>query len=325
VNTATILASLPSPPADWQYFDVGPLRVHVYALAILAGIILATWITGRRLTARGGEKGVVLDFLLWTVPLGIIFARIYHVLTHPGDYFGPDIDPLSVFYIWEGGNAIFGGLIGGALGVWLGSRQTGVRFFSFADALIPGLLVAQAAGRLGNYFNQELFGLPTTLPWGLVIDLPNSAVPSGLPADTLFHPTFLYEMIWNLAGVVILLLIERRRDMRWGKALAFYLVWYGLGRAWLEAIRLDPSETFLGIRTNIWASFAAILLGVILYVVQSRRHPGREESIYLPGREPREPDVDSKESEKLRKTRGSDAAPVKDSPPAASAKSRSAR
>jgi prolipoprotein diacylglyceryl transferase len=299
--------------------------VHVYALAILAGIILATWITGRRLTARGGEKGVVLDFLLWTVPLGIIFARAYHVLTHPGDYFGPDINPLSVFYIWEGGNAIYGALIGGALGVWLGSRQTGVRFFSFADALIPGLLVAQAAGRLGNYFNQELFGLPTTLPWGLVIDLPNSAVPSGLPADTLFHPTFLYEMIWNLAGVVVLLLLERQRDMRWGKALAFYLVWYGLGRAWLEAIRLDPSETFLGIRSNIWASFAAILLGVILYVVQSRRHPGREESIYLPGREPREPDVDSEESVKPRKSRGSDAASVKDSPPAASAKSRSAR
>ena len=325
MNTATILASLPSPPADWQYFDVGPLRVHVYALAILAGIILATWITGRRLTARGGEKGVVLDFLLWTVPLGIIFARAYHVLTHPGDYFGPDINPLSVFYIWEGGNAIYGALIGGALGVWLGSRQTGVRFFSFADALIPGLLVAQAAGRLGNYFNQELFGLPTTLPWGLVIDRPNSAIPSGLPADTLFHPTFLSEMIWNLAGVVVLLLLERQRDMRWGKALAFYLVWYGLGRAWLEAIRLDPSETFLGIRSNIWASFAAILRGVILDVVQSRRHPGREESIYLPGREPREPDVDSEESVKPRKSRGSDAASVKDSPPAPSAKSRSAR
>jgi len=211
------------------------------------------------------------------------------------------------------------------VGVWIGSRQTGVRFFSFADALIPGLLVAQAAGRLGNYFNQELFGLPTTLPWGLVIDLPNSAVPAGLPADTLFHPTFLYEMIWNLAGVAILLFLERRRDMRWGKALAFYLVWYGLGRAWLEAIRLDPSETFLGIRTNIWASFAAILLGVILYIVQSRRHPGREESIYRPGREPRAPDVDSEESEKPRKSSGTDAAPVKDSPRAASAKSRSAR
>ena len=325
MNTATILASLPSPPASWQYFTVGPLQIHVYALAILAGIVLAAWITGRRLTARGGEKGVVLDFLLWTVPLGIIFARAYHVLTHLGDYVGPGINSLSVFFIWEGGNAIFGALIGGALGAWLASRQTGVRFFSFADALIPGLLVAQATGRLGNYFNQELFGLPTTLPWGLVIDLPNSAVPSGLPADTLFHPTFLYEMIWNLAGVVVLLLIERRRDMRWGKALAFYLVWYGLGRSWLEAIRLDPSETFLGIRSNIWASFAAILVGVILYIVQSRRHPGREESIYLPGREPREPDVDSEKSEKPRKSRGSDAAPVKDSPPAASAKSRSAR
>jgi len=303
---------------------VGPLQIHVYALAILAGIVLAAWITGRRLTARGGEKGVVLDFLLWTVPLGIIFARAYHVLTHLGDYVGPGINSLSVFFIWEGGNAIFGALIGGALGVWLASRQTGVRFFSFADALIPGLLVAQATGRLGNYFNQELFGLPTTLPWGLVIDLPNSAVPSGLPADTLFHPTFLYEMIWNLAGVVILLLIERRRDMRWGKALAFYLVWYGLGRSWLEAIRLDPSETFLGIRSNIWASFAAILVGVILYVVQSRRHPGREESIYLPGRGPRTADVDSNKSEKPRKSSGSDAAPVKDSPRAASAKSRTA-
>ena len=322
---AAILASLPSPPASWQYFTVGPLQIHVYALCILAGIVLAAWITGRRLTARGGEKGVVLDFVLWTVPLGIVFARAYHVLTHLGDYVGPGINPLSVFFIWEGGNAIYGGLIGGALGVWLASRQTGVRFFSFADAVIPGLLVAQATGRLGNYFNQELFGLPTTLPWGLEIDLPNSAVPSGLPADTLFHPTFLYEIIWNLAGVVLLLVIERRRDMRWGKAFAFYLVWYGLGRSWLEAIRLDPSETFLGIRSNIWASFAAIALGVILYIVQSRRHPGREESIYLPGRGPGSADVDSQQSEKPRKSSGSDAAPVKDSPRAASAKSRTAR
>lgn len=325
MTATSILASLPSPPASWQYFDLGPLRVHIYALAILAGILLAAWITGRRLTARGGEKGVVLDFLLWTVPLGIIFARAYHVLTHLGDYVGPGIDPLSVFYIWQGGNAIFGALIGGALGVWLASRQTGVRFLSFADAVIPGLLVAQATGRIGNYFNQELFGLPTTLPWGLVIDLPNSAVPEGLPAGTLFHPMFLYEIIWNLAGAILLIVIERRKEMRWGKALAFYLVWYGLGRAWFEAMRLDPSETFLGIRTNIWASFAAVLLGIILYIVQSRRHPGREESIYLPGRGPRTADVDSDKTEKPRKSRGSDAAPVKDSPRAASAKSRPAK
>ena len=325
MNAQQILASLPSPPVSWQYFDLGPIRIHIYALAILLGIVLAVWITGRRLTARGAEKGVVLDFLLWTVPLGIIFARAYHVLTHLGDYIGPGIDPMSVFFIWQGGNAIFGALIGGALGVWLGSRQTGVRFLSFADALIPGLLVAQATGRIGNYFNQELFGLPTTLPWGLVIDLPNAAVPAGLPVGTLFHPMFLYEIIWNLAGVVFLLLIERRHEMRWGKALAFYLVWYGLGRTWCEALRLDPSETFLGIRTNIWASFAAIILGIVLYVVQSRRHPGREESVYLPGRGPRKADVDSEPSEKPRKSAGSDAAPVKDSPRATSATSRTGK
>ena len=322
MTVSSILASLPSPPASWQFFDVGPIRVHIYALAILLGIVLATWSTGRRLTARGGEKGVVLDFLLWTVPLGIIFARAYHVFTHVGDYFGPGINPFSAFFIWEGGNAIFGSLIGGALGVWIGSRQTGIRFLSFADAVVPGLLLAQAVGRIGNYFNQELFGLPTTLPWGLVIDRPNSHIPNGLPVDTLFHPTFLYEMVWNLAGVVLLLLAERRWQLRWGKAFSLYLVWYGLGRSWFEAMRLDPSDTFLGFRTNIWAAYAAIILGVILFIVQSRRHPGREESIYLPGRGPRGADVDSSKSDSPRKKPGGVATTVKGSPRAKTVTSR---
>lgn len=294
---SAILASLPSPPLDWRYFSVfGIFTVHIYALCILLGIILATWWTGRRLTKRGAEKGVVLDFLLWVVPLGIIFARVYHVVTHWGDYFAPGKDPLSALYIWEGGNAIFGALLGGALGVWIASRQTGIRFLSFADAIVPGLLLAQATGRLGNYFNQELFGLPTDLPWGLVITTPNPAIPDGLPEGTLFHPMFLYEILWNLAGIGLFLLIERRISLRWGKGLSFYLVWYGIGRAWFESLRIDPSDTFLGIRTNIWAAYAAILLGIVIYIIQSRRHPGLEESVYLPGRSARVPRVDSEAS-----------------------------
>jgi prolipoprotein diacylglyceryl transferase len=299
-SATTILASLPSPPIEWQYFDLGPFRVHTYALCILLGIALATWITSVRLTRRGGAKGATLDFLLWTVPIGIVVARFYHVFTHPSDYFYQGADLLKVFYIWEGGNAIFGALLGGALGVFLGSRQTGIRFLSFADALAPGLLVAQAVGRLGNYFNHELFGLPTTLPWGLEVESSNPAFPAGLPAGTLFQPTFLYEIIWNLVGVVILLVLERRLNMRWGRALAFYLVWYGIGRAWLESIRIDPSETFLGIRTNIWAALGAVALGIILWLWSHRRHTGNEVSVYLPGRRSPSAGLESEQGEPAR-------------------------
>lgn len=299
-SIASVLASIPSPPVEWQYFDIGPLRVHTYALCILLGIVLAVWITSVRLTKRGGAKGVTLDMILWIVPLGIIVARFYHVLTHPNDYFYEGANLLKIFYIWEGGNAIFGALLGGALGVYLGSRQTGIRFLSFADALIPGLLVAQAAGRLGNYFNHELFGLPTTLPWGLEIEASNPAFPAGLPEGTLFQPTFLYEIMWNLAGVVIILMLERAVNMRWGRTLAFYLIWYGLGRSWLESIRIDPSETFLGIRTNIWAAFAAIAIGVVLAMWSHRRHPGMELTVYRPGREKDSSAVDSNAGEPAR-------------------------
>lgn len=295
-----MFTSIPSPPIEWQYFDLGPLRIHTYALCILLGIILALWITSVRLTKRGGAKGTTLDMVLWIVPLGIIVARFYHVFTHPNDYFYEGANLLKVFYIWEGGNAIFGALLGGALGVYLGSRQTGVRFLSFADALIPGLLVAQAAGRLGNYFNHELFGLPTTLPWGLQIESSNPAFPTGLPESTLFQPTFLYEIIWNLIGVAIVLILEKKVNLRWGRALAFYLIWYGIGRSWLESIRIDPSETFLGIRTNIWAAFAAIVLGLIILIWSLRRHTGQELSVYRPGREKGSSAVDSEQGEPAR-------------------------
>ncbi|MGA1837869.1 prolipoprotein diacylglyceryl transferase [Herbiconiux sp. 11R-BC] len=265
------------------------LTIHTYALCILAGIIAAMFIVNHRLTKRGGESGIVIDIVLWAVPLGIIGARVYHVLTHVGDYFYPGADLWKVVQIWDGGNALYGSLIGGALGAYIGCRITGIRLWSFADALAPAMLVAQALGRLGNWFNQELYGLPTTLPWGLQIDPKVSpAFPAGLPADTLFHPLFLYEIIWNLVGVALLLLLERRFRLRWGKLFALYLIWYGLGRSWLEAIRIDPtSDGFLGIPANIWASFVAILLGIVLFVVQSRRHPGLETSVYREGRGPR--------------------------------------
>jgi prolipoprotein diacylglyceryl transferase len=277
----SFLSSIPSPSVS--YFDFGPLRIHIYALCILAGIVLATWMTDARLTRRGGERGVTLDIILWAVPLGIIAARFYHVFTHPSDYFFEGANLLRVFYIWEGGNAIFGALIGGAIGAWIGCRQTGIKFWSFADALAPAMLVAQGVGRLGNYFNQELFGLPTDLPWGLEIAVGNAAWPVGLPSGTLFHPTFLYEMLWNFAGVAVILLLERRFSLRWGKAFGVYLLWYGIGRMYFESIRLDPSETFLSIRTNIWAALFAALLGLAIIVVQTRRHPGRELSVYVEG------------------------------------------
>ncbi|WP_440711257.1 prolipoprotein diacylglyceryl transferase [Herbiconiux sp. YIM B11900] len=298
--------SIPSPDPALQSFPIGPLTIHIYALFILAGIIAAMFMVNHRLTKRGGESGVVIDVVLWAVPLGIVGARIYHVLTHVGDYFYPGADLWRVVQIWDGGNALYGSLIGGAIGAYIGCRFAGIRLWSFADALAPAMLVAQAIGRLGNYFNHELFGLPTTLPWGLEIESTNAAFPAGLAEGTLFHPLFLYEIIWNLVGVALLLLIERRFQLRWGKMFALYLVWYGLGRSWLEAIRIDPtSDTFLGIPANVWTSFLAIALGIVLFLVQSRRHPGLEPSIYLPGRGPK-PEVTSEEEAAEADSRWSD-------------------
>lgn len=277
-------SEIPSPGISSFEFDLFGLhfRIAIYAICILIGILAAVLITNSRLTKRGAEPWVVIDLLILAVPLGIIGARIYHVLTHPNDYFYPGADLLRVLYVWEGGIAIFGALIGGAIGAFLACRWTGIRFWSFADALAPGLLVAQALGRFGNWFNQELFGLPTNLPWGLAIDYPNPAWPVGLPQDTLFHPTFLYEILWNLAGAGLLLLLDRRFTLRWGKLFALYLIWYGAGRTIWESIRIDPSEIFLGVRVNVWGAFVAILVGIIVFVVQSRRHPGVEPSVYSP-------------------------------------------
>jgi prolipoprotein diacylglyceryl transferase len=292
------LASIPSPPTEWQAFRIGEwlrslgadwatfdLTIHAYALSILLGIVVGLIITNRRLVARGVESWLILDISLFAIPLGIIGGRAYHVITHPADYFaGQDI--MTVFYVWEGGLAIFGALILGAVGGWLGCRMSGLRFTALLDAIAPGLIVAQGIGRFGNYFNRELFGGPTDLPWGLEIEASNPAFPLGLGPDTLFHPTFLYEALWNFAGAVVIIWAGRRFALQWGRTFALYLLWYGVGRAAIETIRLDPSESFLGIRVNVWAAFAAILLGLIILYVQARRHPGIEPGAYVAGREP---------------------------------------
>jgi len=297
--------SIPSPDPAWSQIALGPLTVHTYALCLLAAIAAATVFTQRRLRSRGGQGDVTLDVVIWAVPCGIVVARIYHVLTHLGDYTGPDSDPWEWLRIWEGGIAIFGSILGGALGVYIGCRLTGLRFWSFADAVAPALLLGQAIGRLGNYVNQELFGSPTTLPWGLEVSPDAPMFPDGMAAGTLFHPLFLYEMLWNLLGIAVLLGLERasaRRTaarigtglrvgagLRWGRLFALYLVWYGLGRSWLEALRIDPtSNAPLGVPVNLWTAVGAVLLGVAIFVVQGRRHPEPETSVYVPGREPDE-------------------------------------
>lgn len=287
----SVLASIPSPSIS--YFQVGAFRIHFYALCIIAGIVVATLLTNRRLTARRAEPWVVVDIALIAVPLAIICARAYHVLTHLSFYFGPGknpwnpFEPGSVWAIWEGGIAIYGALIGGAVGAILGCRWTGVRFWTFADALAPGLIVAQAMGRLGNYFNHELFGLPTNLPWGLQIEASNAAYPAGLAPGTLFQPTFLYEMIWNLLGAVVLLWAGRGLRLQWGRLFALYLIWYSAGRIVWESIRIDPSDVFFGLRVNVWAAIFGVIIGIVILLVQHRRHPGLEPSAYTPGREPK--------------------------------------
>jgi len=273
-----VISSIPSP--DISYIDFGPLRLHFYALFILTGIVLAVLLSDYRLHKRGAERGVMLDIALWAVPFGILGGRLFHVITHPRDYFYQGADLLAIFYVWEGGLAIYGALLLGAVGAYLGARQAGIKFWSLADAIAPGLLLAQAIGRWGNYFNQELFGLPTDLPWALEIPSSNPAYPAGFPDGVTFHPTFAYEMLWSLTGVVLLLIIDRRFNMRFGRLFGLYLVIYSAGRAWIEAIRIDPSEIILGLRINIWSAIVGIIIGLTIIIVQHYRHRGIESSIF---------------------------------------------
>lgn len=277
--TALIPTSIPSP--DISYVELGPFRLHFYALFILAGIAFAVFISGRRLERVGHPRAAAIDIALWAVPFGVVGARLYHVVTHPNDYFFPGADLLKVLYVWEGGVAIFGAVVFGCIGIWIGARRAGIPFVTFVDALAPGMLIAQAAGRIGNYFNQELYGTPTTLPWGLQIDSASPAYPAGLPEGTLFHPLFLYELLWNLVGVTVILLVERRvRAGGWkpigsGLSVGMYLVWYGAGRAWFESFRLDPTEFEIAtVKINVITAVVVALVGLVM-IVHSRRRVTR--------------------------------------------------
>lgn len=265
---------IPSPSQGVWY--LGPIPLRAYALAILFGIFLACLWASRRYKARGGDPELIVDLAIWVVPIGIIGARIYHVLSKWQDYFGPTGDPKEIPLIWHGGLAIWGGVIAGTITACLVLRRRQLKIAPVADAIAPAILVGQIFGRLGNYFNQELFGRPTTLPWGLQIDLQHR--PLGFEQYATFHPTFLYEMLWNLVAIGALLWIERRFRLRGGMMMGFYLCAYSLGRFWVENLRMDQANQFLGLRINAWTSLLMFALGVVLAVWCYRQNfPRRQE------------------------------------------------
>ncbi|WP_084403238.1 prolipoprotein diacylglyceryl transferase [Schaalia suimastitidis] len=259
--------SIPSPSESVWW--IGPVPIRAYGLLIMCGMLIAVWWSSKRYAKRGGNPDVLFDVALWAIPFGIVGARIYHVITSPDNYFGPNGEWVRVFYIWEGGIGIWGGVIGGALGVWLALKRSGARLAPVADAIAPALLVAQAIGRWGNWFNQELFGAPTTLPWGLEIDAAH--LPAGYAEGTLFHPTFLYESLWNLAAAFVIVRLEKKMRLYAGQVFAMYLLAYPLGRMWIEYVRIDEAYSFLGLRLNIWTSLAMFILGIALYVLAGKR------------------------------------------------------
>ena len=272
-------SGIPSP--EVSNFTIGSLTIHFYALFIIAGIVLALVIGGARLKSRGVDRGVVLDVALWAVPLGIIGGRIMHVLTHASDYFGADKDPREILYIWHGGLAIYGAVIFGVLGAWIGCKFAGIRVSTFLDAVAPGLILAQGIGRWGNYFNQELFGVPTTLPWGLRITNSDVVTKLGFESDVLYHPIFFYEFALNVLGFALLIWLDKKYELRWGKLFAIYLVYYSVVRFWLEGLRIDPSEYYFGLRTFQWVAILGVAVGVAVFVRQRRKHTGIETSGYL--------------------------------------------
>jgi len=271
--------ALPSPTQ--AVIELGPLTIHAYALCILAGIGAAIWIADRRLRDRGGEPGTALDVAIWAVPFGIVGGRLYHVITTPQPYFGADGTPIDALKIWEGGLGIWGAIAVGAVGAWLGLRSTGIRFLDFADAAAPGILVAQAIGRWGNWFNNEIHGEATDLPWGLEIhrwDVATGRAAVDAAGDPIvlgtFHPTFLYESLFLLVLAVLILVVDRRARLAPGQVLGLYVAGYPLGRIIIETMRTDAANTLLGLRVNIWTSVIVFALGIAIYGFCGPRRAG---------------------------------------------------
>lgn len=278
-----ILATFPSPPQG--VWEIGPVPIRAYAVFTIIGIIVAIWWSQKRLTARGGTAGTVADVAVYAVPFGIVGGRIYHVITDHHQYFGPGKDPIRALYIWEGGLGIWGAVALGAVGAWLGCRRKGVPLPAFADAVAPAIAVGHAIARLGNYFNQELYGAHTTLPWGLEIYQRVNAngdadqlggISNGIPLpDSPVHPTFLYEMLWNVGVAALVVYVDRRQRLGHGRAFALYVAAYTLGRTWIEFMRTDPATPVFGVRVNVWVSIL-VFIGGVTYFFWARRKGPRE-------------------------------------------------
>jgi prolipoprotein diacylglyceryl transferase len=270
--------TIPSPEQGIWY--LGPVPIRAYALCIIAGVVVAVWMGERRWVARGGRPGQVSDIAVWAVPFGIVGARLYHVITDNGNYFGEGRNPVTALYIWQGGLGIWGGIALGAVGAYIGARRNGVKFLPLVDALAPGVVIAQAIGRWGNWFNQELFGKPTQLPWAL--EIPDETKrPVGYTQFETFHPTFLYECLWNLGVAALVIWADRRFRLGHGRAAALYVAAYCVGRGWIEYLRIDPVEAddVFGLRLNVWTSVVVFLAAVAYFAWSARRRPGREERV----------------------------------------------
>jgi phosphatidylglycerol---prolipoprotein diacylglyceryl transferase len=276
VDAAVVhLASIPSPTQG--VWHIGSIPIRAYALCIVLGIIAACIITDILLRRRGAPPYVVLDVAVWAVPAGIIGARLYHVITSPSLYFGDGGNFVDAFKIWQGGLGIWGAVAGGTIGAWIAARRLGLPLTMIADCLAPGLPVAQAIGRWGNYFNNELYGGETNLPWGLKIynwdaNAGRALVESGTGQPIvkgIYHPTFLYESLWCLGVALLVWLLDRKYKFGKGRAFAVYVMAYTVGRFWIEAMRTDPATHFLGMRLNDWVSIV-VFLGALIYFVRVR-------------------------------------------------------
>ncbi len=268
--------ALPSP--EQSVWFIGPFPIRAYALCILLGILAAITISFHRMRARGGTGEEIYDIAGWAVGFGIVGGRLYHVISSPRPYFGEGGNPIDALKIWQGGLGIWGAVALGAVGAYIGCRRHDHSFADIADAIVPGLLVAQALGRWGNYFNNELYGGPSHAPWALqihqwdqgagraVVDDSGSAIVLGT-----FQPTFLFESLWVLLVALVIIVADRRHRFARGQVFALYLLGYTLGRFFIELIRTDPAEIVFGQRVNVWVSLAICALGAAMYYWRGRR------------------------------------------------------
>ena len=260
-----MVASIPSPHTG--IVNVGPLHIHLYGLTLLVAILASVWLTSRRWKAMGGDPDLVIRVAVWGVAFGVIGARAYHDITSWSEVPSPKWK--GIFEVWQGGLGVWGGILLGTLAGWVVVRRSGERFAPFMDAAAPGLLLAQGIGRIGNWWNQELFGKPTSLPWGLKIDVEHR--PQQYIDDETFHPTFLYELIWDVAGVVLLIWVGRRYRIRPPGLFCLYVAYYCFGRFFEELLRVDPSHHFGGLRLNAWVSIVLFVVASAAFVWIQRR------------------------------------------------------